>query len=571
MSVPYRLANGAGNPPDATKFMADYDWLEAMAIGNLLENPGLENWDVGSTFTSPLTDNALANSWYSVQSGGTPATYTVAVEQTIVDGGTNSAKITISVAGSADSIAGMKQLVPYPTRTRSLTLLFGMRVRSANASKVRIKISDGTSTGYSSYHTGGGSFELLQATIAVAAAATSVVVSVEVTSDFTGAVYCDNAYVYVVPSSMTTAARALLTYASTGDRSISIPTNPTLRNRIINGGMRIDQRNAGATIAASGMSCDRHEWAATTGGAFTIGQSTTTPPTGFTHLTRVTCTSADASIAAADRLYMRHKIEGSMMRDFIFGSTAAKAVTLSFWVRSTLVGIYTGSLSNGTRSYPFEYTISAASTWEKKVITLSGDTTGTWATDTSAGLIVTLALMIGSNFYGGSTGAWNASDYRGTSNQVNFMSSSTSRTWDLTGLQLEIGSFPTDFDYRTDPAELALCQRYYEKTFNLSVAAAQNSNSGLGPLLYRAMVAGTAGANGQAWKFAVNKRTTPTMTYFNPRAANAKWRNESDGADSGTAATQYAGESMVFVENPQVAGDGVGEFLIVHAQADAEL
>ena len=348
------------------------------------------------------------------------------------------------------------------------------------------------------------------------------------------------------------------------------------RNRIINGGMVVDQVNEGAAVTVNSnstfFSVDQFAGIGTaSAGIFTLQQQTSTPPTGFTHYLRATCTTSDGTIASGTRYFIQNPIEGLNVRDFLFGSASAKIVTLSFWVRSSLTGTYTGAFRNNSvnRSYPFEYTINSADTWEKKSITVSGDATGTWLATTGIGVNVNFALALGSNAHG-TANTWNAANNTGTSNQVNFMSSSSGRTWDITGVQLEIGSTASEFEHRLFSVELMLCQRYYEKTFSAGVAVAQNSGSLLSALFYRIQVTG-ATSSGVMWRFATPKRAAPTMTAYNPSATNATWRNTSDSADSGTASFNSIGSVGTFVTNPQVAGDGAGESCQVHATADARL
>jgi len=240
------------------------------------------------------------------------------------------------------------------------------------------------------------------------------------------------------------------------------------KNRIINGDMRIDQRNAGASVTV-GFAVDRFEFQESSGSAYTI-QRSTTAPTGFTNSIIVTVTTAASATAAqVNRIFQR--IEGNNVADLGWGASGAATVTLSFWVRSSLTGTYCIGLVNdaANRSYVAEYTISAANTWEYKTITVAGDTSGTWEKGTASGIQVTFDLGGGSN-YNTTAGAWAAGNYTRTTNQANFANTSGA-TWQITGLQLEKGSTATSFDYRDYGRELALCQRYGYgfSTYNLGV------------------------------------------------------------------------------------------------------
>ena len=237
------------------------------------------------------------------------------------------------------------------------------------------------------------------------------------------------------------------------------------RNKIINGDMRIDQRNAGGsvTINASSVTYSVDRWAGfgmATAGVFTLTRSTTAPA-GFTNSLAVTCTTADGTIAAGDRYFIDHRIEGFNAADLDFGAASANTVTLSFWVQSSLTGTYCVALLNsaGNRSYVAEYTINTADTWEYKTITLTGDTSGTWLSDNGIGVTIRFTLATGTT-YQTTANAWSAGNFNATSNQVNWMSSSSSRTFRITGVQLEVGSVATPFEHRSYGDELARCERY---------------------------------------------------------------------------------------------------------------
>ena len=241
------------------------------------------------------------------------------------------------------------------------------------------------------------------------------------------------------------------------------------RNRIINGDMRIDQRNNGAsvTISTAALNYTVDRWAAfgqATDGVYTVSRSTTVPSSaGFVNSLVAICTTADTSISATNRYFLNQNIEGNNSADLQFGTAAAQAVTLSFWVRSSLTGTYCAAVLNGdgTRSYVAEYTISTADTWEYKTITVPGDTTGTWSTNETTGITLRFALAIGSNFQT-TANTWAAGNFNATANQVNWMSSSSSRTFFITGVQLEAGSVATPFERRDYGRELIMCQRYYQ-------------------------------------------------------------------------------------------------------------
>ena len=238
------------------------------------------------------------------------------------------------------------------------------------------------------------------------------------------------------------------------------------KNRIINGAMVIDQRNAGASVAATtaGYSLDR--WGLTYSAAtkFSVQQNaaSVTPPAGFSNYLGVTSSSA-YSITSSDYFGVFQTIEGFNIADLGWGAAGAATITLSFWVRSSLTGTFGGVLKNATsgatRSYPFTFTISAANTWEQKTITVAGDTSGTWNSTNGAGLCVQFGLGVGSTF-SGTAGAWAGANYLGATGATSVVGTNGA-TFYITGVQLEKGSTATSFDYRPYGTELQLCQRYY--------------------------------------------------------------------------------------------------------------
>jgi hypothetical protein len=269
------------------------------------------------------------------------------------------------------------------------------------------------------------------------------------------------------------------------------------RNRVINGNMVIDQRNAGASVTPTNGQylVDRFFAIQSTASKYSAQQNAgaVTPPTGFSNYQGATSLSAYSS-ASGDQFYIAQRIEASNIGDLAFGTANAQAVTVSFWVRSSLTGTHSGSLINPptfNRSYPFTFTVSAANTWEFKTVVIPGDTSGTWATSgTGSGLQVAFNLGTGSSFVG-TAGAWNGNVNYGVTGAVSVVGTSGA-TFYLTGVQLEAGSVATPFERRPYGTELALCQRYYETT---------------GMILLTAVV-----GHYQPGYWAVQKRAAPTLT-----------------------------------------------------------
>ena len=241
------------------------------------------------------------------------------------------------------------------------------------------------------------------------------------------------------------------------------------RNIVINGAMQIDARNNGSSYAQinSQYNLDRFRGNSFDGGAttgkFTVQQSSTAPD-DFSHSLLVT-SSASTSDASNNIFNIEQLIEGFNTAHLNYGSSSAQTITLSFYVRSSLTGTFGGALKNSARNrnYPFTYTINSANTFERKTITISGDTSGTWVGSTNGiGLWVSFGLGVGSN-YSGSAGAWGSGDYFSASGATSVVGTSGA-TWYITGVQLEVGSQATPFEHASSfGEEQKLCHRYYQR------------------------------------------------------------------------------------------------------------
>jgi hypothetical protein len=330
-----------------------------------------------------------------------------------------------------------------------------------------------------------------------------------------------------------------------------------LRNRIINGDMRTDQRNAGTsvTVNSTGQAFPVDRFFGTgqsSDGVFTLQQSSTVPA-GFAKSVVATVTTADASIGASQNYLFRQRIEGYNIADLNWGSADARPVTLSFWVRSSLTGTFGGTLHNsaGDRFYPYSYTISTANTWEQKTITLAGDTTGTWLTTDGIGLNVIWSLGTGSTLLAPSS-AWTATTYTGFTGQTNLIGT-LNATFYITGVQLEEGLQATPFEYRHYTTELALCQRYYYDTVN-------SSGSGFG-------TTGFVAAAG----FPVTMRTSPTTTMFYSGTQNRIYTIINAALVTMTPTILSSTTAILGVYDTGISTLGVGTGYLMNFKCNSEL
>ena len=281
------------------------------------------------------------------------------------------------------------------------------------------------------------------------------------------------------------------------------------KNRIINGAMQIDQRNAGASVTNTGLkiySLDRWFIQGVSSSKFTAQQNapslgSVAPPAGFTNYLGITSSAATA-VGSSDYYFIGQSLEGFNTADLGWGTANASTVTLSFWVRSSLTGAFGGALRNSAtnRAYPFTYTINAANTWEYETITIAGDTSGTWLNTNGVGIDLDFGLGVGSAF-SGTAGSWSANNYVSATGATSVVGTNGA-TFYITGVQLEKGSTATSFDYRPYGTELSLCQRYYEVL----------TSTPTGGSYYSIVSTYFSASNYWAfWQFKQTKRSAPTV------------------------------------------------------------
>jgi len=346
-----------------------------------------------------------------------------------------------------------------------------------------------------------------------------------------------------------------------------------LRNRIINGNFVISQYNGtNSTSAVDGTYfIDRWRPVSSQTNKFTVQQNagSVTTPVGFPNY--LGCTSSSAyTVGASEAFAIGQYVEGFNWADLAWGTANAKTVTLSFQVYSSLTGTFGGCLQNSATnySYPFSYTVGSASTWTSISITIAGPTAGTWIGATN-GVGVRLYFSLGAgSTYSGTAGSWSASTLFAPTGAVSVVGTSGA-TFYITGVQLEQGSVATPFERRQYGQELALSQRYYEKTYDITTAPGTVTNNGI-----LSMMSFASKTIRTVWKFAVSKRTAPSITFYNPN--NGSTTNPFRDFDSSTnynGGTDGIGTDNVTASWYYAAGGGNtnGEWGGVHITASAEL
>jgi len=342
-----------------------------------------------------------------------------------------------------------------------------------------------------------------------------------------------------------------------------------LRNRIINGDMRINQRNA--SVTASGYTVDRFQYVASVSSKGTLAQNTSIYPTGFNYSLGFTSSSA-YSVGAGDYFAINQTIEGYNIADLGWGTANAKTVTLSFQVYSSLTGTFGGSLSSyaSTRSYPFTYSISSANTWTTISITVPGDTTVSatnWKIDNNAGMNVWFGLGVGTT-YSGAAGSWSGSAYYSATGATSVVGTS-SATFYITSVQLEQGSVATPFERPLYSKQLDDCQRYYQMSYDYGTAPGTATNTGI--IAFGVAINGATTGSGFI-PFRVSMRATPSISYWDG-AGNASKITIGGTSGQGNNYTPSGAPALIGLNGFSHPGQGVSGNITnwLHYAASAEL
>ena len=303
-----------------------------------------------------------------------------------------------------------------------------------------------------------------------------------------------------------------------------------------------------------------------------VSQSSTSPD-GFSNSYKLDVNNADTSIGAAEFVFIRHKLEAQNLQQLAYGTSGAKSITLSFYVRSNVTGTYAICLQqkdNSSKQVNGSYTINSADTWERKTFTYAGDTSGVINNDSGHGLDILWTLAAGSDRTSGSVrSTWTAHANADESvGQTANILHSTSNNFHLTGVQLEVGSVATDFEHRSFGQELALCQRYFYKTYDYGTAVGTNTTTGA---FVRSLSTSQAYAAMSSVRYPVTMRAAPTVTAYSTQNANTTGVMSADASDK-TIAIHYIGHNghFPFINNSS-SGVTVNVFLRHQFTADSEL
>ena len=339
------------------------------------------------------------------------------------------------------------------------------------------------------------------------------------------------------------------------------------RNIAYNGAMNIWQRGTTADTATSDdYMCDRWQIGHSgLDGNVDWDQETSSTPDGFGYALKISTDASESSLDAGDYLRFRQKFEGQDLQSLKKGTSGAESLTLSFWVKSSVASTYTAELfdEDNTRTIGKSYTVDTADTWEFKTITFAGDTTGALGNDNGSSLILTFWIDAGSDYTSGTfSTAWQANDNTERVYDTTGWLESTTPEFYITGVQLEVGTVATPFEHRSYGEELALCQRYYEKSYNQSVSPGTVTDVGS---LFTA--ANGVGSAEWAVRFAVTKRASVTATAYNPATGTAGQSRDASSASNKTANIYNLSETGIRISSA-FGANSVGN---VHFVVDAEL
>jgi hypothetical protein len=350
---------------------------------------------------------------------------------------------------------------------------------------------------------------------------------------------------------------------NTLDSNVQGDLGISFKNRIINGAMVIDQRNAGASLSNNGQqqySVDRWRQNSSQASKFTVQQNagSVTPPAGFTNYLGFTTTSA-VTIASGDYFWFGTTVEGYNSADLNWGTANGKTVTVSFWAYASIVGSYTLLLKpgGGAYSYATSFSLTTANTWQYITVTIPPLTTGGAINTTNGtGIQVNFSLGMGSTYYTSTANTWVSGDFYALNGTVNTISTAGA-TFYITGVQLEVGTQATTFTTAGGSygAELALCQRYYQNSYNFGNSTSSTANENV--------VTTTAWSDGNApWQgmFVVNMRSAPTVT-LRAKGSTTTGQITSNGTARSASADYISNKSVGYIGVTSGTANGYSQYM----------
>ena len=370
----------------------------------------------------------------------------------------------------------------------------------------------------------------------------------------------------------------------TADFASSVPLGT--KNLIINGAMQIAQRGTSSTgiTSSSGAyyTIDRMGAWMTTAGTWTMSQDSDVPTgQGFANSMKWSCTTANASLSAGSYMHLTHNIEAQNLQHLKFGSSSAESITLSFWVKSNKTGTYVVEFhqDDAGKTLSKTYTIDSADTWEKKTITVTGNTNDVIANDNGMGLQIWHWLVAGTNFSSGTANStWTTRVIANDAPDLTVnLADSTSNYINITGFQLEVGDVATSFQHIPFDAELKRCSRYYQKTFRYSYAPYTTDNENRMYFTCMANSSTVIGNPGVRPIYQEGKmRTAPTITLYDTSGNSGKLTYTRAGQPASsniTATVDQIGENAFRVSTSSASSLTAGQavILLFYYTANAEL
>jgi hypothetical protein len=341
-----------------------------------------------------------------------------------------------------------------------------------------------------------------------------------------------------------------------------------MKNRIINGEFKVSQYNGTSSVTPTSDAYVIDRWKLQVSQAsklsFQQNAGSVTPPVGFINYAGMTSLSA-YSVGSSDYFNLLQIIEGFNCSDLGWGTANAKTITVSFQVRSSLTGTFGGALKNydNSRSYPFSYSIPVANTWTTISFTVAGDTTGTWNTGNTGGILIQFGMGVGSTF-SGTAGSWASANYISATGATSVVGTNGA-TFYITGCQLEVGSSSTGFEYVNYQTSLANCQRYYENSYDAGVAVGNGSTNSMA----RTVLGIYSTNNYGNFVFKVPKRTAPTVAFYDNSGTVGKLTAYNSG--SATSYTADVNATGCFSVNVYLIGTSSYTFAQGNFTASAEL